>query len=182
MARIPTPTVEEAPARSRPLLAEVDQRLGAIPNFYRVVSNSPAALEAVLGFQATLQGGALDGLVTERIALTVAEVNGCDYCLSAQTYRTRRAGLLDDAEITANRNGASNDITVDAALRFAKKLARERGHVTERDVDDVKRAGYSDAEIVEIVAHVALNVFTNFINEALKTEIDFPKVGTRRPT
>jgi len=182
MSNVPTPSVEEAPAQSRPLLAKVDQRFGAIPNFYRVVSNSPAALRAVLGFQTALQGGALDGLVAERIALTVAEVNGCDYCLSAQTYRTRKGGLLDDAEITANRNGASNDITVDAALRFAKKLARERGHVTEFDVDEVKRAGYSDAEVVEIIAHVALNVFTNFINEALKTEIDFPKIGTRRST
>lgn len=182
MSNVPTPSVEEAPAQSRPLLAQVDQRLGAVPNFYRVVSNSPAALQAVLGFQTALQSGALDGLVAERIALTVAEVNGCDYCLSAQTYRTRKAGLLDDAEITANRNGASNDITVDAALRFAKKLARERGHVTEFDVADVKRAGYSDAEVVEIIAHVALNVFTNFINEALMTEIDFPKIGTRRST
>jgi len=182
MSHIPTPSVEDAPVLSRPLLALVGERFGVIPNFYRLVSNSPAALQAVLHFQSALHGGALDGLIAERIALTVAEVNGCDYCLSAQAYRTRKAGLLDDIEITANRNGASNDIIVDAALRFARKLARERGHVTELDIEDVKRAGYSDAEIVEIIAHVALNVFTNFVNEALKTDLDFPKIGTRRST
>jgi len=176
------PSVEEAPSQSRPLLAQVNERLGGVPNFYRVVANSPAALQAVLNFQTSLDGGALDDLVAERIALTVAEVNGCDYCLSAQTYRFRKFGTLDDIEITANRNGASNDIVVDAALRFARKLARDRGHVTDLDVDEVRRAGYSDAEIVEIIAHVALNVFTNFINEALKTEIDFPRIGTRRST
>jgi len=107
MSHIPTPSVEDAPVLSRPLLALVEERFGVIPNFYRVVSNSPAALQAVLHFQSALHGGALDSLIAERIALTVAEENGCDYCLSAQAYRTGKAGLLDDVEITANRNGAS---------------------------------------------------------------------------
>ncbi|WP_459463907.1 carboxymuconolactone decarboxylase family protein [Rhizobium sp. No.120] len=182
MSQIPRPSVDEAPSQSRPLLAQVKGRLGVVPNFYRVVANSPAALQGVLSFQSALDCGALDSLVAERIALTVAEANGCDYCLSAQTFRVRKLGKLDDIEITANRNGASNDIVVDAALGFARKLVRERGHVTEQDVDGVRRAGYSDAQIVEIIAHVALNVFTNFVNEALRTEIDFPRIGARRPT
>ncbi len=177
MSRIPTPTVEQAPAGAQPLLAAVNKQLGTVPNLFRIVANSPAALEAYLGFTNALGKGALAAPTRERIALAVAGVNGCDYCLSAHTELARKLAKLDDAEITANRNGASNDIKADAAVRFAVKLARERGQVSEADVAAVKRAGYSDAEMVEIIAHVALNVFTNTINEALKTEIDFPRVG-----
>jgi uncharacterized peroxidase-related enzyme len=180
MSRIPIPAVEEAPAASQSLLAEADKRLGMVPNFYRIVSTSPAALEALVGFFGALEKGDLDPLTRERIALTVAEANGCDYCLSAQTFRVRKGEMLDDAEITANRNGASNDIKADAAVRFAAKLVRGRGHVTDADVMAVKEAGYSDAELVEIIAHVAVNIFTGTANEALQTEIDFPRIGARK--
>jgi alkylhydroperoxidase family enzyme len=88
--------------------------------------------------------------------------------------------MFDDAEITANRSGASNDIRADAAVRFAAKLARERGQVSEADVEDIKRAGYSNTEIVEVIANVAINVFAKIINEALKTDIAFPRIGARK--
>jgi uncharacterized peroxidase-related enzyme len=180
MSRITIPTAEQAPAGSQWLLAGVRDRLGEVPNMYRIIANSPAALEALVDFSSALEKGALSALTRERIALAVAEANGCDYCLSARTHYVRKFALLDDAEITANRSGASNDIRADAAVRFAAKLAREHGRVSEADVEAVKRAGYSQAEIVEIIADVALNVFTNTINEALKTDIDFPRVGARQ--
>jgi len=107
-------------------------------------------------------------------------VNGCDYCLSAHTYLALNLAKLDEAEITANRSGASNDLVADAAVRFAAKLAHQRGQIDETDIVAIRKAGYSDAEIVEIVGHVAINVFTNYINEALKTDIDFPRIGARQ--
>lgn len=180
MSRIPIPAVEEAPAASRPLLAETHKRLGTVPNLYRIVATSPAALEALVGFYSALEKGDLDPLTRERIALTVAEANGCEYCLSAQTFRVRQGAMLDDAEITANRSGASNDVKADAAVRFAAKLARGRGAVTDADVTAVREAGYSDAEIVEIIAHVAVNLFTGTANLALQTEIDFPRISSRK--
>ncbi len=180
MSRIHTPTVDQAPARAQPLLAAVHKQLGVVPNLFRIVANSPAALEAYLGFSGALGHGELPAATRERIALAVAEVNGCDYCLSAHTYLGRNLARFDDAEITANRSGASNDLKADAAVRFAAKLARARGQVNETDIGAVKLAGYSDAAIVEIIAHVALNVFTNYVNEALKTEIDFPHVAARK--
>jgi uncharacterized peroxidase-related enzyme len=179
MSRIPTPTVEQAPETSRRLLVAAKAQLGKVPNLLCIIANSPAALEAYLGFSAALGKGALSAPTRERIALAVAEVNGCGYCLSAHTYLARKIARLDDAEITANRNGASNDIKADAAVHFAAKLARERGQASEADIEALKHAGYSDAEIVEIIAHIALNIFTNYINEALKTEIDFPAVPSR---
>jgi uncharacterized peroxidase-related enzyme len=123
-----------------------------------------------------LNKGALPAATRERLALAVAEVNGCNYCLSAHTYLGRHLARLDDAEMSANRNGASKDPKADAAVRFAVKLVRERGHVSEADVMAVKAAGYDDAQVIEIVLHVALNTWTNFINVVGATDIDFPVV------
>lgn len=179
MSRIPTPATEQTPEKSQPLLAAVQKQLGTVPNMFRIVANSPAALEAYLGFSGALGKGALAPPTRERIALAVAEVNGCGYCLSAHTYIARNLAKLDDAEITANRNGASNDVKADAAVRFAIKLASGRGQASDADIAALRQAGHSDAEVVEIIAHVALNTFTNYVNEALKTEIDFPVVTVR---
>jgi uncharacterized peroxidase-related enzyme len=180
MSRIPVPGIEHLPSESQALLAGVKSRLGTVPNMYRIIAHSPAALEAFLGFYSALDKGGVDPLTRERIALAVAEANGSDYCLSAQTHRVRKGAMLDDAEITANRSGASNDIKADAAVRFAAKLARERGQVCEADIETMKQAGYSDADIVEVIANVAVNVFANIINLALKTDIDFPQIGARK--
>jgi uncharacterized peroxidase-related enzyme len=181
MSRIPTPaTIEAAPAASQALLHGVRQQLGVAPNLFRVVANSPAALEGYVGLSAALGKGDLPAPTRERIALAIAEFNGCDYCLSAHTYLGRNLAKLDDAEITANRNGASNDSTADAAVRFAVKVAKLRGQVSDQDFKAVKAAGYTDAQIVEIVQHVALNAWTNYINLVAKTEIDFPVVTARQ--
>lgn len=181
MSRIPTPaSINAAPAASRPLLEAVKRQLGIVPNLFRLVSNSPVALEGYLGVLGALNKGALPAPTRERIALAVAEINGCSYCLSAHTYLGKNVAKLDDAEITANRSGASNDPKADAAVRFAAKIARERGHVSEDDVRAVKLAGYDDAQVIEIVQHVALNTWTNYINEVAKTEIDFPVVTARK--
>jgi uncharacterized peroxidase-related enzyme len=181
MSRIPTPaTIEAAPAAARPFLEAVKQQFGIVPNLFRLVANSPASLEGYLGLFGALSKGALPAQTRERIALAVAEINGCDYCLSAHTYLGKNLAKLDDAEITANRNGASNDPKADAAVRFAAKVTRARGHVSEEDLRAVKLAGYDDAQVIEIVLHVALNTWTNYINEVAKTDIDFPVVNAQK--
>jgi uncharacterized peroxidase-related enzyme len=178
MSRIPTPaTIDAVPAASRPTLETVKKQLGIAPNMFRLISNSPAALEGYVNLSAALNKGTLPPQTRERIALTVAEINGCNYCPSAHTYIGKNLSKLDDAEIAANRGGASHDRKADAALRFAAKVVRERGHLTNADVEAVKAAGYDDAQVIEIVLHVALNTWTNFINEVAKTDIDFPAVS-----
>ncbi len=175
MSRIHTPaTVDASPAAARPMLEAVNKQIGVVPNLFRLVANSPAALEGYLGMSGALAKGALPAATRERIALAVAEINGCGYCLSAHSYMAKNLAKLDAAEIAANRRGGSNDPKADAAVRFAAKVARERGHVSDADVQAVRMAGYDDAQIVEIVQHVALNTWTNYINEVAKTEIDFP--------
>ncbi len=181
MSRIPIPaTIADAPAASQPLLQAVKTQLGVVPNLFRLVANSPAALEAYLGMSSALAKGALPAPTRERIALAVAEINGCNYCLSAHSYLGKNLAKLDDTEIAANRKGASTDAKADAAVRFAVKVAREHGHVAEDDIKIVKAAGYDDAQVIEIVLHVALNTWTNYINEVAKTDIDFPVVTARK--
>jgi uncharacterized peroxidase-related enzyme len=178
MSRIVTiPSIEAAPAAAQPLLEGAKKQLGSVPNLFRVIANSPAALEGYLSLNAALGKGKIDAKTRERLSIAVAEINGCGYCLSAHTYLGKTLAKLDDAEITANRSGASNDPKADAALRFAAKIVRERGHVADADVVAVKAAGYDDAEIVEIVLHVALNTLTNYVNDVAKTAIDFPEVA-----
>ncbi|MBX9927046.1 MAG: peroxidase-related enzyme [Hyphomicrobiaceae bacterium] len=181
MSRLHTsPSVEAAPTASQPLLQIVKSKFGSVPNLFRVVASSPAALEGYLGLNTALSKGRLSAQTGERIALAVAEINGCSYCLSAHTYIARNVAKLDDVEISANRNGASNDPKADAAVKFAVAVVKNRGHVSDADVAAVRQAGFDDAEIVEIVLHVALNTLTNYVNEVAGTEIDFPVIARRQ--
>ena len=180
MSRLPTPaSIEASPAASQPLLQAVKKQLGVVPNLFRLVGNSPAALEGYLGLNGALAKGALEAPTRERIALAVAEINGCDYCLSAHSYLGKNLAKLSDAEIAANRGGGSTDAKADAAVHFAVELVNARGHVSEAEVQAVKQAGYTDAQVIEIVLHVALNTLTNYVNEMAKTEIDFPVVTAK---
>jgi AhpD family alkylhydroperoxidase len=145
MSRIATPaSIEAAPQAAQPLLQAVNKQLGIVPNMFRAISNSPAALEGYLGLSGALAKGTLEPLTRQRIALAIAEVNGCDYCASAHTYLGKNLSKLPDAEIAANRNGGSTDAKADAAVRFAVKLARLRGHPSDADVQAVRDAGYTE--------------------------------------
>jgi uncharacterized peroxidase-related enzyme len=175
MSRITIPARDAAPDAAKPLLDAVEKQLGVVPNLFRLLALSPAVLQGYLGFNAAL-GKTLDVKTRERIALAVAEVNGCDYCLSAHTYLGLNLAKIDAAEIALNRKGGSSDAKAHAAVAFAAKVAQARGKVAAADLQSVKAAGFSEAQVVEIVALVAENVFTNFVNNVAETEIDFPVV------
>jgi uncharacterized peroxidase-related enzyme len=179
MSRISAPErIEAAPPASQPLLKGVEDRLGRVPNLFRMLAASPAALQGYLGLAGALSTANISAATRERIALAVAEINGCDYCLSAHTCLGRQAGL-DNAEMTANRSGASNDIREDAAVRFAAKITKLRGHVTDEDVQAFRGEGYSDSQLLEVILLVALNTLANYVNEVTGTEIDFPTIHKR---
>lgn len=159
------------------LLNAVKQALGATPNMFTTFANAPAAFEGYLSLNGALQGGALDPKFKEKLALTVAGLNGCDYCASAHTFLGSKAGISDE-ELANNLHGKSSNPTCQAGLDFATKIVQNRGHVRESDINAVRDAGFSDERIIEIVAHVALNTLTNYFNEVFKVEIDFPKVSS----
>jgi uncharacterized peroxidase-related enzyme len=175
MSRLTVPSRDDAPKASQALLDAVHRQLGVVPNLFRLVAQSPVALEGFTAFSGALKK-TLDAKTRERIALAVAQVNGCDYCLSAHSYLAANLAKLSSEEIALNRKGASGDQKADAAVHFAAKVTQERGHVSDADVAAVRLAGFNDGQIVEIIALVAENCFTNFLNETAKTDIDFPIV------
>lgn len=167
------PSIEASTEAARPLLEAVAAKFGAVPNVFRLAGLSPAVLKGLLDLSGDLAGGILAQPTRERISLAVANVNGCDYCNAAHTLGAKRAGL-DPAEIEAARKGTASDAAESAAIGFARKVAVSRGEVTPEDIEAVRQAGWSDGEIVEIVANVGLNVLTNYLNEVFKTPVDFP--------
>lgn len=175
MSRIAIPTRAEAPEAAQPLLDAVDKQLGSVPNLFRLLAQSPAALEGFLGLNGAL-GRTLNGRLRESVALAVAQSNGCDYCLSAHSYLGANLAKLDAAEIARNRAGGSSDPRSDAALRFALRIVETRGRVSDAELAEVRNAGFSEAQLVEIVGLVAVNVFTNYLNNLAETDIDFPVV------
>lgn len=175
MTRIAVPdSIENSPVGSQPLLESIKNELGSLPNFYRLVATSPAVLEGCLGLDSALDKGSLDPATRERIAIAVAEINGCNYCLAAHSFVGKNLLRLSDEEIASNRKGHSTDARAEAAVVFAAKVAKARGAISENDLATVIAAGYSDAELLEIVAHVASNTLSNYINEVFKTDVDFP--------
>jgi AhpD family alkylhydroperoxidase len=158
--------------------ATAQQALGVTPNLFRVTAQSPAALEGLLGLNGALQRGKLPAKLREQIALRVAEKNRCDYCLSAHTVLGKHAGLAE-SDITAAREARAGDAKTAAALHFVSTVLAQAGGVSDADLASVRHAGYADGEIVEMVALIALNILTNYLNRVAATDIDFPVVRAR---
>jgi uncharacterized peroxidase-related enzyme len=163
-----------AQGRAKELLEAVKARLGIVPNMTLSMAVSPPVLEAYLGFIGALGHGVLPASVREQLALDVGEVNQCDYCVSAHSVLAQRAGLTEK-DVRDSRRGESADPKADVLLRFARTVLEKRGVIKDADIAAVREVGYGDAEIAEVVAHVGLNVFTNYFNNVAGTTIDFPK-------
>lgn len=175
MSRINIVDPNSATEEQHALFDAIQARLGMVPNFLKVFANSPAALRAFLGLYGIANEGSLDPQTRERIALALAQQNACEYCVSAHSAIGRKAGL-STAEIEANRAGSSRDAKAAAAVKFARALVAHTGEVTTAELLELRSAGYSDAQIVEIITHVGLNLLTNIIGKASRVEIDFPRV------
>lgn len=157
-----------------PLFAAVKAKIGIVPNLFRTFANSPSVLEGYLGLSAALAKGVLPATVREQLALTVGQTNGCDYCLSAHSLTGKYTGLSPD-DIDAARRGEAADPKAGALLRFARAVLENRGAVSDDAIAAVREAGATDAELIEVVGNVALNVLTNFTNNVARTVIDFPQ-------
>jgi uncharacterized peroxidase-related enzyme len=178
MSRIPLVNPADASGSAKDLLAQIHGAFGATPNMFRAVANSPAALQSMWGAFGALGGGAIAPQLGEQIAVAVADRNACNYCLAAHTALGRKAGV-SSAAMAAAQAGESSDPRTAAALRFALQLVEARGQVSAADVQALRDVGFDDGQIVEILAHVALNLFTNYVNVAFDVPLDFPSVKLR---
>ncbi|MCV9929902.1 peroxidase-related enzyme [Flavobacterium sp. LS1R49] len=176
MTRLTALNPEEATGKTKELFNAVQAKLGVIPNMMRTMGNSPAILEGYLNLSGALSHGKLSAKTGELLALAISESNSCDYCLAAHTFIGEKLAKATPEVLHAARKGNSTDAKTNAILQFAKTLISKNGIVNDEDVNKVKNAGVSDAEISEIVGHVALNILTNYFNNTANTEIDFPTV------
>lgn len=172
---------ENVPEASQEILAQIHKAFGATPNMFKAVANSPAALKSMWGSFGALGSGTLGAKLGEQIAVAIANRNRCEYCLAAHTVLGKGAGASAE-DLAAAQLGMSPDPKTAAALRFALKVVSERAQVSEADVAALREAGFTDEHVVEIMAHIALNVFTNYVNVAFNVEVDFPKVALQPTT
>ena len=175
MNRIAQLDPTQATGKTRQQLDAVQGKLGVVPNLFRVLSNSPAALEGYLNFSGALAGGILNAKIREQIALAVAEMNYCGYCLSAHTYIGGKVGL-NATEIAEARKVAASEPRTEAILNLARSVVLQRGEISETEFKAAREAKLTDAEIIETVANVAVNIFTNYVNHVAQTVVDFPEV------
>ncbi|MEM7282473.1 MAG: carboxymuconolactone decarboxylase family protein [Pseudomonadota bacterium] len=163
------------PGAARDVVDSVKKSLGSVPNIFATLAHSPAALEGFLGFSGALSKGVLPASVREQIALTVAGANECDYCASAHTLMAKGAGVAEE-EARQNLRGQATDPKVAAILTFARNVVETRGRVSDQQLAELRSANVSDAELVEVIAHIGVNLFTNYFNHIADTQVDFPFV------
>ncbi|MEC3952458.1 carboxymuconolactone decarboxylase family protein [Nocardia sp. CDC153] len=159
------------PVQDHPLFDQVRQRMGRVPNMTKVMANSTPVLEGYLGLMGALKRSSLPGPTSERIALTVGASNDCGYCVAAHTFAGKRVAKLSDAEIEAAKQGTSEDAKEAAAVAFARELTESRGKA---DPSAALAAGWTEQQVLEIVALVALQTLTNYVNKVAQTENDWP--------
>ena len=178
MSRLPLDRTA-LPVASQPTLDAIQQAFGTVPAMFRAAANAPAALQSLWGSFGALGGGRLPTALTETVAVAIANRNACHYCLAAHTALGRKAGVSAEALVDA-QSGRSADARTAAALRFALAVVEQRGPVSDADWQALEAAGFTAEEKVELLAHVALNLFTNYLNLAFDVPVDFPAVPLRR--
>lgn len=175
MTRIATVTADSAVPSVQQMYSAVQKKLGRVPNLMQTLGHSPAALGGYLALNQALSEGELSAKDRERIALAVAQYNDCGYCLAAHSAIGKMTGLTEE-HIHSVRLGQLPPSPQQALLAFVQQVLDNRGHVSNADVEEIRTSGYSDGAIAEIVAHISLNVLTNYFNGVAETEIDFPQV------
>ena len=177
MQRIKALDPKTTTGKSKELFEGIEAKLGMVPNMMRTMGNSPAVLSAYLNFNDQLGKSTLGARLGELIAISVANANGCEYCNAAHSFIGENLVGIDKKILELAKEGKSSDPKTEAALRFSRKLVTTKGRVSNNDINEVRNAGYSDGAITEIIAHTALNIFTNYFNNALVVDVDFPKTS-----
>ena len=176
MSRLTQVQPDVATGEARELLTAVKTKMGMVPNLTKALANSPAALNAYLQFSGALTHGVLPAKIREQLSLSVGQANHCEYCVSAHSVIGKMVGLTPD-QILGSRRGGDTDAKSNAILRFTRSILETKGKVSDPELLELRNLGVTEAEIAEVVANVALNIFTNYFNHVADTDIDFPKAA-----
>ena len=177
MAEQRIPRVEEhsAPAKSKPILEELKKKFGHVPNIFASVAHSSAALHSMMAMMGHLEDGSLTGLEQEAIALRVGEMHGCRYCSAAHTAKAKMLGATVEQTV-AWRKGKADEPRTQVIIDLAVEMVENRGHIVDQTLTEALELGLTEADLIEVVACVTINTFTNYINALVQTEVDFPAV------
>jgi uncharacterized peroxidase-related enzyme len=167
------PSQAERPVRD--LLGSMKTKIGMVPNALRTMARSPALLEGYLSLRGALSKGVLPAATREQIALTVSQVNRCEYCLSAHSQSAQDAGLTSE-QILEARKGKAQDHKSQAVLDLVHNIMERRGSISNDQMQAAHQAGVNDSEIAEVVGNVALMTLMNYFNQVVQTDIDYPRV------
>ena len=173
MQRISSMEFEAAPEKSKPILEQIKKAFGTVPNIFSTMAHSPATLKSVMSLVGDLSQGELAGIAHEAIGLRVSELNGCEYCASAHTLLAKKAGATEQ-DTLEYRQGISPDPKLQAMLNIASAMVENRGKVCDQAIAEAKALGVTDSQLCEIVAIIALFTLTNYFNELVQTDLDFP--------
>ena len=179
MPRIHTIDPTSATGETAALFATARSMFGATPNFVTTAANAPAALDTLLGMFKGIANASLGAKFGEQVAIAVAQANGCAYCLSAHSALGGMLGL-DAAALDGARRATAPDVKTTALLKLAVAIVDTRGDITDASLAQARAHGITDAEVIEVIAHVALNVFTNYLNNVSQTEVDFPQIAVEQ--
>jgi len=174
MSHIQIKNPDDTSGDHQQLFEQINSTFGVVPNMFKVIGNSSAALESMWTSFGALGKGVLGAQLGEQIAVLVADINRCEYCLAAHTVLGQGAGA-SASEMSEAQRGKSDNPKTQAALNFSAKLVKLHGKVSAADIQQVRDAGFNDEAVAEILAHVALNIFTNYTNVAFAVPVDFPK-------
>ncbi len=180
MPRIPALEPDQATGKAAELLAQIKQANGKAINILKTMAHAPALLEGYMNFSAAIKKSSLSPALREQIALTVAAMGDCEYCVDAHAFMGRKAGL-DNEEMGRALRGESSDAKSQAGLTFAKKMVDNRGWLEDEELQDLLDAGYTQGQALEILGVVLMNLLTNYVNHLAHTETDFPKAELPDP-
>ncbi len=175
MPRIPVHTPDSAPESSRDELKALEATFGKVLNIHGEMAHSPAVLQSYVAIQQVIADyGSFDGRTREAIALAVANVDECSYCQAAHTAGGKAAGLTDDEMVAVRSGNVEHDPKLDALLALAREYTSNVGSVQDTTWQTAVDAGWTDEQLTELSVHVTLNLFTNYFNHFVQTDLDLP--------
>ncbi len=165
-------SIETAPERSGLGLRTAEQKLGFIPNMMAVLAESPAALEAYQAVQGAFATSSFTAAEQNFLALAISVANDCDYCVPAYTVMALKTRVPEDV-VTAVRDGTPiKDQRFSILREFALAVVEKRGRVPEAEVEAFLGAGFTKAQVLEVILAAAFKMISNYTNHIADIPLD----------
>jgi uncharacterized peroxidase-related enzyme len=165
-------TAESAPEKSRPILKDLLGKLGFVPNIFGALSESPAALKGWVDLKTNLESGVLSPTERKIVSLTASYLNNCGYCMAAGTTIGEKEGVPRDVLEDLRADRKLKDAKLEQLRQFTKAVMKRLGRPDMTDLDAIRKAGYTNAHVYEVVGLISLSIMGNYINHIIEAPLD----------